>query len=245
MAVYDEIGLGYDTTRRPDPRIGARIHAALGDAGSVVNVGAGTGSYEPPQTVVAIEPSRVMIAQRPQGSAPVIRASAESIPLPDDHADAAMALLTVHHWADLDAGIAELRRIARRRIVVFTWDQTVTGEYWLAEYFPHALARDDERAIPIGHLADLLGGARVEPVEVPHDCVDGFAAAYWRRPQAYLEPAVRAGMSLLAQLPPETLEPGLDRLADDLASGAWAERHADLLDLDTYDGGYRLLIAEP
>jgi SAM-dependent methyltransferase len=245
MAIYDTIGATYTTTRRPDPRIAAQIHAALGDAQTVINVGAGTGSYEPPQTVLAVEPSAVMIAQRPLGTAPAIQAAAESIPLGDDAADAVMALLTVHHWTDLEAGVAEMRRIARRRIVVLSWDQSVTRETWLlSEYLPEAAALDDARAIPVDRLAALLGATRIEPVPIPHDCTDGFAVAYWRRPEAYLDPVVRAGISMLAQTGEEAIAPGLARLADDLSNGRWHDRHADLLTLDETDVGYRLLVAE-
>ena len=245
MAIYDTIGATYTTTRRPDPRIAAQIHAALGDAETVINIGAGTGSYEPPQTVLAVEPSAVMIAQRPVGAAPAIQAAAESIPLGDDAADAVMALLTVHHWTDLEAGVAEMRRIARRRIVVLTWDQSVTRETWLlSEYLPEAAALDDARAIPVDHLAALLGATRIEPVPIPHDCTDGFAVAYWRRPEAYLDPVVRAGISMLAQTGEAAIAPGLSRLADDLSNGRWHDRHADLLTRDETDVGYRLLVAE-
>jgi len=245
MAIYDTIGATYTSTRRPDPRIAAQIHAALGVAETVVDVGAGAGSYEPPQTVLAIEPSSVMIAQRPAGAAQAVQAAAESIPLRDDAADAVMALLTVHHWTDLEAGIAELRRIARRRVVVLSWDQSVTRECWLlSEYLPEAAAFDDARAIPVDRLAALLGATRIEPVPIPHDCTDGFAVAYWRRPEAYLDPVVRAGISMLAQTGEEAIAPGLSRLADDLSSGRWHDRHADLLTLDQADVGYRLLVAE-
>ena len=245
MAIYDTIGATYTTTRRPDPRIAAQIHAALGDAETVINIGAGTGSYEPPQTVLAVEPSAVMIAQRPVGAAPAIQAAAESIPLGDDAADAVMALLTVHHWTDLEAGVAEMRRIARRRIVVLTWDQSVTRETWLlSEYLPEAAALDDARAIPVDHLAALLGATRIEPVPIPHDCTDGFAVAYWRRPEAYLDPVVRAGISMLAQTGEAAIAPGLSRLAADLSNGRWHDRHADLLTRDETDVGYRLLVAE-
>ncbi|SEN73854.1 Ubiquinone/menaquinone biosynthesis C-methylase UbiE [Actinacidiphila rubida] len=245
MATYDRIGATYGRTRRPDSRIAARIHEALGDAGTVVNVGAGTGSYEPPNTVWAIEPSSVMIAQRPEASAPALEASAESIPLADDSADAVMALLTVHHWNDLEAGVAELRRIARRRVVVLTWDQTVFRGFWLlAEYLPEVAAFDGTRAVPIGRLVALLGGARVEAVPVPHDCTDGFGAAFWRRPEAYLDPHVRAGISMLALTGEDVLGPGLARLADDLSTGRWHERHADLLQREALDVGYRLLVAD-
>ncbi len=245
MTVYDTIGVGYAVTRRPDPRIAARLHAALGDARTVVDVGAGTGSYEPRHTVVAVEPSSVMIAQRPAGSAPAVRARAEALPLADDVADAVLAVLTVHHWADLEVGIAELRRVARRRVVVLTWDQRVFREYWLVrEYLPEVTALDDARAVPIERLAAMLGGARVEPVLVPHDCTDGFAAAYWRRPRAYLDPTVRAGISLLAQTDETILRPGLRRLAADLDSGRWHREHRNLLRRTEFDAGYRLLTAD-
>ncbi|OLZ68868.1 SAM-dependent methyltransferase [Streptomyces sp. IMTB 2501] len=247
MATYDSLGTTYARTRQPDPRIAAQIRAALGTATDVINVGAGTGSYEPPQTTLSVEPSEVMIAQRPPGSAPAVQAVAEHLPLVDDAADAVMALLTVHHWSDLAAGIGELRRVARRRIVILTWDQEIFRErFWLVrDYLPEAAAFDDTRAIPTDQLADLLGGARQEPVPVPHDCLDGFGAAYWRRPRAYLDPQVRAGISMLAQNGEDTLAPGLTRLADDLATGRWHTRHAELLTLDTIDVGYRLLVSAP
>jgi SAM-dependent methyltransferase len=245
VTAYDTIGATYGSTRRPDPRIAVQIHTALGDAATVVNVGAGAGSYEPPQTMLAVEPSSVMIAQRPAGSAPAMQASAESIPLADDSADAVMALLTVHHWTDLEAGIGELRRIARRRVVIFSWDQSVARGFWLLdEYLPEAAAFDDTRAVAVDRLIALLGGARIETVPIPHDCTDGFGAAFWRRPEAYLDPVVRAGMSMLAQTGEEVLRPGLARLSDDLSSGRWHERHADLLDRETLDVGYRLLVAD-
>jgi SAM-dependent methyltransferase len=245
VTTYDAIGLTYTTTRRPDPRIAAQIHRAIGDAATVVNVGAGTGSYEPPQTVLAVEPSSVMIAQRPAGAAPSVRASAESIPLADNATDAVMALLTIHHWPDPEAGIAELRRIARRRVVILTWDQPVMRRFWLLdEYLPDAAAFDDTRAIGIDRLSELMGGARVETVPIPHDCVDGFAAAYWRRPEAYLDPAVRAGISMFAQTGDRILRPGLERLSADLASGRWHDSHAALRDREWLDAGYRLLVAD-
>jgi SAM-dependent methyltransferase len=245
VAIYDAIGTTYTDTRRPDPRIGTRIAAALGDVASVINVGAGAGSYETARTVLAVEPSPVMISQRPAGSAPAVRARAEAIPVADGAADAVMALLTVHHWSDLEAGIAELRRVARRRVVILTWDQTVFRRFWLVdEYLPEAAAFDDTRAVPVERLAAMLGGARIEPVPVPHDCTDGFGAAFWRRPEAYLDPIVRAGISMLAQPGERVLAPGLARLAADLESGRWHERHRDLLARDEFDAGYRLVIDE-
>lgn len=187
-----------------------------------------------------------MISQRPAAAARAVQATAEAMPVADDAADAAMALFTVHHWTGLEAGIGELRRIARRRIVVLTWDPHLTRQFWLLrEYLPQAAAFDDTRAVPLDRLADLLGGAvRIQPVLVPHDCTDGFAAAFWRRPWAYLDPAVRAGMSVLTQPGHHVLRPGLRQLSADLDSGRWHERHNDLLRLDEFDAGYRLLIAD-
>ncbi|MGP3976645.1 methyltransferase domain-containing protein [Streptomyces sp. 8N114] len=246
MATYDSLGATYARTRQPDPRIAAQIHAALGNASDVVNVGAGSGSYEPPQTVLAVEPSQVMLAQRPPESAPAVQAVAEHLPLRDNAADAVMALLTVHHWADLAAGISELRRVARRRIVILTWDQRIFRErFWLVrDYLPEAAAFDDTRTVPTDRLAGLLGGVREEPVQVPHDCADGFGAAFWRRPHAYLDPQVRAGISMLAQTGEDAVAPGLARLADDLTTGRWHTRYAELLTHETIDVGYRLLLAD-
>jgi len=247
MALYDTLGRTYSATRHADPRVAAIIEAALADSQTVINIGAGTGSYEPVQTVVAIEPSPVMIGQRSAGSAPAIQAAAEHIPLRDDCADAALAVLTIHHWTDLMAGLAEMRRVARRRLVFLTWDPDVIGDaFWLlAEYLPEARATDAALAVPMHRLAELLDDPVVEPVPVPADCTDGFGAAFWRRPDAYLDPTVQAGMSLFAKTDQALLRPGLARLAADLASGRWHAEHAELLDLDELDVGYRLVIATP
>jgi SAM-dependent methyltransferase len=243
--IYDAIGRGYVATRRADPRIAAQIRTALGDADSVANIGAGTGSYEPAQTLVAVEPSQVMLEQRPAGSAAAVRASAERLPLREDCVDAAMALMTIHHWSDVAAGIEEMKRVARRRLVFFTWRPEVTGEFWLLrDYFPDAGRVDRLRAVSVDALVDRLGDATVEPVPVPHDCVDGFGAAYWRRPEAYLDRQVRAGMSFLARLDEAALAPGLERLTAELADGQWANKYGDLLGLDALDVGYCLVIAE-
>jgi SAM-dependent methyltransferase len=245
MALYAGVGLTYSSTRRADPRIAALIWRALAGASTVVNIGAGTGSYEPAQTIAAIEPSEVMIHQRPPGAAPAIQSVAEHVPLRDNCADAALAVLTIHHWTDLEAGVAEMRRIARRRLLFLTWDALKMSEFWLlAEYLPGAARSDAELAVPLDRLTALLGSPVVDPVPVPHDCADGFAAAYWRRPEAYLDPAVQAGMSLFTQTDPALVRPGLVRLADDLASGSWHREHARLLGLGELDVGYRLIIAD-
>lgn len=238
--LYDDIGHGYAHARIPDPRIEAQIHAALGDAQTVVNVGAGAGSYEPTRrTVVAIDPSPVMLAQRPPHAAPAVVGTAEALPFPDGAFDAALASLTLHHWSDLAAGIAELRRVATR-IVVFTFD--VATYPWIAtEYLPEMIDQVDVHFPPIEDVAKMLDAA-VQVVPVPHDCTDGFTGAYWARPEAYLDPDVRAGMSVMQALHQDLIESRMDLLAADLASGAWDERHGHLRDLDEVDLGYRLLV---
>jgi SAM-dependent methyltransferase len=242
-ARYDAIGRTYTATRGTEPRIAARIWDALGDARTVVNVGAGTGSYEPPdREVTAVEPSAVMIAQRAPEAAPAVQATAEALPFHDASFDAAMAVLTVHHWSDLRAGAAELRRVARDRVVVFSWDPACVGNMWLGpEYFPEC-AREDADGFP--SLADQAAAlnAEVQVVPIPWDCRDGFFSAFWRRPEAYLDPTVRAGISTLAKRGEDELAEGLARLRADLDSGAWSRRHADLLERDELDLGYRLLV---
>lgn len=249
-AEYDDIGRSYTTTRREDPRLAAAIWAALGDAQSVLNVGAGAGAYEPrDREVLALEPSEVMIAQRPEGAAPVMRGSAEAIPLRDGSVDAAMAILSDHHWRERRAGLAELRRVARKRVVLFNADPAEFGRYWFTmEYLPGFVGLISpayrEPGVWERELRMLLGPIRVESVPIPHDCLDGFFGAFWRRPELLLDQTVRDGISVFAQAGAEDTERALALLSADLASGAWRERHADLIELDELDLGYRLVIAE-
>jgi len=241
---YDVIGRTYTHTRATDPRIAAAIWDALGDARTVLNVGAGAGSYEPPdREVTAVEPSAVMIAQRPPGAAPAVQAAAEALPFEDASFDAAMAVLTLHHWSDWRRGIDELRRVAGR-VVVLSWDPAFAGRLWIsADYFPELIDEDVRHFPSLADQAGAVRATRVTAVPIPHDCRDGFYGAHWRRPEAYLDPVVRAGISTLAKRTPDELAAGLARLADDLRSGAWAERHADLLERDELDLGYRLLVS--
>jgi SAM-dependent methyltransferase len=241
--LYDEIGRTYATARQPDPRIAAQIEAALDDARRVVNVGAGAGSYEPTgRDVVAVEPSPVMIGQRPPGSAPALRAVAERLPFPTASFDAALAVLTVHHWADPAGGLRELQRVASRQVVL-TWDPGFLNEFWFTrDYVPDPDHVDDD-FVTLEPTAAALGPSRIEVVPVPHDCIDGFYAAYWRRPEAYFDPRVRAGISGFHLADPQVVEDSLRRLRADLDSGEWARRNADLLDRDELDLGYRLVIA--
>jgi SAM-dependent methyltransferase len=228
--------------RREDPRIAARIHAALGGARTVLNVGAGAGSYEPPdRDVTAVEPSAVMRAQRPSSAAPAIDARAEALPFPDDSFDAAMAVLSDHHWSDRKKGLHELRRVTRGPVVLFTWDHHTALDSWVVrDYFPGFMRFDFPGRSPQLTL-ERLGGGRIEPVAIPHDCRDGFLHAYWRRPTAYLDPRVRAGISLFSALEPDEVEDGLSRLREDLESGEWTRRNAELLGLTEFDAGYRLI----
>ncbi len=242
---YDRIGVGYSVTRLPDPRIADRIIQALGDSASVVNVGAGAGSYEPrDRMVVAVEPSATMIRQRPVGSAPVIQGAAEALPLADGAVDCALAVLTVHHWPDPARGLAEMRRVAQSRVVILTWDQDVWESFWLIrEYLP--CIRDlDRRRVAIADIVSALGESEILSVPIPHDCIDGFHGAFWRRPEAYLDPQVRSGISCYAAMSPDERDGGLRRLATDIQSGAWEDRHRNLLELDELDLGYRLIVAE-
>jgi SAM-dependent methyltransferase len=251
-ALYDTIGRGYSTTRRADPRIAARIEAALGDAGTVLNVGAGTGSYEPTgRTVVAVEPSLIMLRQRGTGAAPAVRAVAERLPFADRAFDAAMACLSDHHWSDRAGGLKELRRVARRA-VVFQWDPAACWDFWLTrDYLPGFARLSDSSSQGYGQgqplgipgIASCIGATTVEAVPIPWDCQDGFYGAFWRRPQAYLDPAVRAGISVFSRLEPVEVEDGVARLAADLESGRWLQRNAALLELAELDLGYRLIIA--
>jgi SAM-dependent methyltransferase len=212
---------------------------------TIANIGAGTGSYEPSNTVVAVEPSTVMIRQRRGGAAPVVRAVAEHLPICANAVDAALAVLTVHHWSDVDAGVAEMIRVARRRIVILTWDHTVFRQFWLLrEYLPAAAEMDMRLAVPITKLLSLLDNASVQKVPIPYDCADGFGGAYWRRPHAYLDAEVRAGISMFALMAEPQLREGLSRLGSDLATGAWTDRHADLLDKPQLDLGYRLVVSD-
>jgi SAM-dependent methyltransferase len=240
--LYDTIGTTYTVTRRTDPRIAEQFWAPLGDARTVLNVGAGTGSYEPSdRDVTAVEPSAVMRAKRPTGAAPCVAAVAESLPFEDQSFDAAMALATIDHWQDPIAGLREMRRVARR-VVVFTHDASDPDRFWLTrDYLPEHPGLWADRP-SLAELADTIS-ARIEPVPIPWDCADGFYEAYWRRPEAYLDEHVRRGMSVWARVGPDAEQRAVRSLRDDLASGRWTEHNRDLLDLDAIALDSRLLIA--
>jgi SAM-dependent methyltransferase len=247
-ARYDTIGTGYRRVRVPDPRIAALIEEALGDSVSVVNVGAGAGSYESSRRkVVGVEPSAEMIRQRAPDAAPCIVGRSEALPFVDGAVDACTAFWTVHHWSDQAAGLREMRRVARRRVLLMNYlPGAITPEArWLSGvYFPH-IARVDETLFPrLAACEASLGPCRVVPVLLPADCIDGFLDAYWARPEAYLEEGVRAGISGFRLMPEEERTAGLERLTRDLASGAWDERFGHLRRQTSFDAGVRLVVAE-
>lgn len=243
---YDRMGVGYTEVRRADPRIEARIHRALGDARVVLNVGAGAGSYEPrDREVIAVEPSPVMIDQRPAEAARAIQGVAEALPLEDDSVDATMGVFTLHHWDDVERGLAEVVRVTRRRLAFLTLDLETTAEMWLCRDYLPEIVEHDRRVFPtIGRLGELLPGLRIEPLPVPAGCTDGFCIALWDRPEAHLDPEVRRASSIWHQLPDEVTARGLERLRADLDSGEWDRRYGELRGKRELDVGLRLVTAD-
>lgn len=245
-ARYDAIGTTYARTRREDPRIAARLNAALGDARTVVNVGAGTGSYEPADRhVIAVEPSAVMIAQRPPHRVPAIQASAHSLPLVTGAVDAAMAILTIHHWDDeREDGVRELRRVARDRVVILTYDPAVSGRMWLMrDYLPEVAALDDAIFPPPERIAGWLGGAAIETIPIPRDTPDWMLGSFWAHPERVLDPVARAGTSGFARIQDAVVARAVRAVERDLADGTWDARHGHLRELDEHDVGLRLISA--
>ncbi|HET7052815.1 MAG TPA: class I SAM-dependent methyltransferase [Solirubrobacterales bacterium] len=243
---YDRMGIDYSQVRRADPRIEAAVWNALGDARRVLNIGAGAGSYEPrDREVVAIEPSPVMIAQRPPEAAAAIRGVAESLPLEDDSVDATMGVFTMHHWDDAERGLAEVLRVTRERVVLLTLDLDVTAEMWLCRDYLPEIVEHDRRTFPsIERLRAILPEPRVEVVPVPADCSDGFCVALWSRPEAHLDPRVRRASSIWHLLPDGVADAGLNRLRRDLESGEWDRRYGRLRTQAELDIGVRLVIAD-
>ena len=240
---YDSIGRGYSRFRRRDPRIAAAIEDALGDAATVLDVGSGTGSYQPARgRVVALEPSRTMIDQRAPGAAPVVQGVAEHLPFPDDSFDATLAVLTTHHWPDHRAGLRELVRVSGSQVIL-TWDAELTARFWLvADYLPEIAAHEMQMPT-LDDVTEALLVTDVRPVPVPADCLDGFFGAYWRRPEQYLDPDVRQSISAFAFCDPPAVTAAMARLQADLESGRWSARHRDLLAREELDLGYRLVVA--
>ena len=239
-ALYDTIGARYGTYRRPDPRIAGALHAEVGPSDTIVNLGAGAGSYEPEERdLIAVELSGLMISQRPGGAAPVVQARVESLPFRDGAFDVAMAILSLHHWSDVERGLLEARRVARHRIILLTWIGFVR-DFWLLDYLPQIREIDEPLFPSLEELARILGPLRAIPVPIPHDCTDGFLCAYWRRPHAYLDEGVRTAISTFSRI--RNFEEGLSELEKDLRSGAWRQRYDHLFQSESMDFGYRIVV---
>ena len=242
QALYDTIGTRYSTYRRPDPRIARVVCAELERAATIVNLGAGVGSYEPgDRELIAVEPSRLMISQRPGSAPPVVQARAEFVPFRDGAFDVAMAILSVHHWSDMKRGLLEARRVARHKVVLLTWIG-FGQDFWLLDYLPQIREIDEPLFPSIEDLTQILGPLRVIPVPIPHDCTDGFLCAYWRRPHAYLDEGVRNAISTFSRV--RDSEGGLRRLEEDLQSGEWRQRYSHLFHSESMDYGYRVVVTE-
>ena len=242
MALYNNIGRSYSSRRQTDPQIAEAIKGAVDGCTSVLNVGAGAGSYEPDcREVVAIEPSWTMISQRPRGSAPVIRGRVEALPFRDGSFDAVLGVLTVHHWKDQGKGFSECARVARSKIVFLTIDLDACIEFWLFDYFPELLRVDRSIFPSMSRFTEAFGTIQTTPVPIPADCRDGFLGAYWKRPRAYMDPDVRASISTFSKI--GNVDPQLTRLEMDIDSGLWHDRYASLQDIDELDLGYRLVTA--
>ncbi len=244
---YETKGAGYSVQRRTDPTIASLVHRSLGPARSIVNVGAGAGSYEPAHLdVTAVEPSAAMRAQRPPDRPPAIDAVAEDLPFPAGSFDAAMAMVTVHQWSDPDRGLAELRRVSRGPVVVLTFDGDALDDFWLAHYVPELVAAERLRYPPIAHIRDVLGGrSTVTAVPIPADCADGFTEAFYARPERFLDPAVRRSQSAWGFVSSEDAQRAVDRLRRHLGSGEWDRRYGSLRTQPTYLGSLRLIVATP
>jgi len=246
-ADYGIIGKGYALIRQPDPRIARQFHAALGDATTVLNVGAGAGSYEPlDRAVTAIEPSASMRAERPPHLSRAIDATANHLPFPDDTFDASMASVTVHQWPDLEKGLGEMRRVTTGPVVILTFDPTPPEHWWLIDYAPELFEVEARRMPQIDRIGAALGGStEVQTVMIPTDSTDGFGQAFFGRPERVLDPEVRRAMSAWSFLDPRLVESITEKLSSDLASGAWDEKYGEFRDLTEFDGGMRLVVGHP
>lgn len=244
---YEKHGAGYAVQRRADPRIAAQIHAALGSARTVLNVGAGSGNYEPlDRHVVAVEPSAMMRVQRPRHLAPAIDARAEQLPFDDRAFDAAMAMITIHQWSDVARGLRELRRVTRGPVVIMAFDGEALHRFWLNDYAPEVIEAERRRCPLFSTVGALLGGTiAVQPVSIHIDCTDGFTEAFYARPERFLDPAVRRAQSSWGFVDPSAQERAVEKLRADLESGAWDRRFGDLRTLPVFEGSLRLIVGMP
>jgi SAM-dependent methyltransferase len=246
-ANYATIGAAHAHYRRPDPRIAAHIAEALGAARTVLNVGAGAGSYEPAdREVTPVEPSASMRAQRPARLAAAVDATAEDLPFADDAFEAAMTTFSVHQWGDLRAGLREMRRVTRGPVVILTCDPDLVRTFWLYAYAPEVLDTEARRYPSTVELAGALGGdVTVGKVPVPLDCTDGFNEAYYGRPEALLDPAARLSCSAWSFPGAEVHDRFTRELTRDLADGSWDRRYGHLRTQPALDGSLILVTSRP
>lgn len=239
--LYDKIGKGYSIGRREDPRIASDIFQFLIDADSILNIGAGAGSYEPSgKYLVAIEPSQKMISQRPINAAPVMQAFAESLPCSDKAFTHSMTVLSMHHWADRETAFKEIKRVTKKRFIAVTWNPD-SQPFWLTEdYFPEIHTIDASIFPSLAEMKKQFSTVDFYPLNIPTDCIDGFTAAYWARPHAYLDPLVRSSMSTFSRI--SGVESGLQKLAEDLGSGLWAKKYGYLTSREELDVGYGIAV---
>lgn len=244
---YGQIGRTYASYRQPEPAIARQILDALADAETILNVGAGAGSYEPSgRKVVAVEPSAAMRAQRPPHLSVAVDATAEELPFPDASFDASMATVTVHQWRDLERGLAEMRRVTRGPVVLLVGDPRLMRDCWLNDYIPEVRAVEASRFPPIDRIAAALGQhVEVQSVPIPLDCRDGFNEAYYGRPEALLDADARLACSSWSLVPESAVYHFVERLSRDLASGSWDRKYGYLRTQPFFDGPLRLLIGRP
>ena len=243
---YDKHGQKYSRQRKTDPRIANYIHNALGNSKTVINIGAGAGSYEPEDRyVVAIEPSSTMRNQRlANGKIPAINAKADSLPFDDETFDSAMAIVTVHHWPDIEKGLKEIRRVTRNQIVIMTFDPEALDDFWNVNYFPELIEIERRRYPTIDRLQKALGeNSEVIKIPIPLDCIDGFQEAYYGRPEAFLEKEVRMAQSAWGFLSSELESRYISNLNDDLLSGEWDKRYGQYRTQPTFTGTLRLIVS--
>lgn len=237
---YDYLAKHYKSFRKSDPRIAERIQFHLQGAQRILNVGAGIGSYEPGNyEVIALEPSHEMISKRINSKTTLIQGFAEDMPFNDNHFDCSMAILTLHHWSDIILGLKEMMRVTKDKIVLLTWIG-YENNFWLVDYIPEIVRMDENLFPTLEELHEILGDIFVETIKIPHDCTDGFMCAYWRRPEMYLNPSARKAISTFSRISEH--QEGLNKLDDDIKSGSWTKKYKHLLEKESLDLGYRLIV---
>jgi SAM-dependent methyltransferase len=245
---YDKLGQKYSVKRQTEPAIFSYIVKALGDAATVLNVGAGTGSYEPTDRyVIAVEPSLVMRSQRESNNKnPAVIAFADNLPFDDNSFEASTAFVTVHHWSDIHKGLHELRRVTKNQVIIMTFDPEALDDFWNAIYFPELIEAEKKRYPSIDFITTALGGTcEVQKIPIPFDCADGFQEAFYGRPEAFLDKQVRQSQSAWGFISPEVEEKYIKDFAEELASGEWDKKYGHYRTQPSFTCALRLIISMP